>query len=81
MRTDFVLDAPAQALYAHQSERNELVQHSDMGSQYVSIKYSEHLAEAGIEPSVGSKGDSLGNAPAETITGLYQAELIHRRAP
>jgi transposase InsO family protein len=51
------------------------------GSQYVSIKYSERLAEAGIEPSVGSKRDSYDNALAETINGLYKAELIHRRAP
>jgi putative transposase len=55
--------------------------HSDSGSQYVSIRYSERLAEAGIEPSVGSKGDSYDNALAETINGLYKAELIHRRAP
>jgi putative transposase len=55
--------------------------HSVRGSQYVSIKYSERLAEAGIEPSVGSKGDSYDNALAETINGLYKAELIHRRAP
>ena len=50
-------------------------------AQYVSIRYSERLAEAGIEPSVGSKGDSYDNALAETINGLYKAELIHRRAP
>ncbi|WP_429205307.1 IS3 family transposase [Massilia sp. UYP11] len=81
MQTDFVLDALEQALYARQPERNELVHHSDRGSQYVSIKYSERLAEAGIEPSVGSKGDSYDNALAETINGLYKAELIHRRAP
>jgi putative transposase len=81
MRTDFVLDALEQALYARQPERNELVHHSDRGSQYVSIKYSERLAEAGIEPSVGSKGDSYDNALAETINGLYKAELIHRRTP
>ncbi len=81
MRTDFVLDALEQALYARHPERNELVHHSDRGSQYVSIKYSERLAEAGIEPSVGSKGDSYDNALAETINGLYKAELIHRRAP
>ena len=49
--------------------------------QYVSIRYSERLAEAGVEPSVGSKGDSYDNALAETINGLYKAELIHRRAP
>ncbi len=82
MRTDFVLDALEQALYARQPERNEaLIHHSDRGSQYVSIRYSERLGEAGIEPSVGSKGDSYDNALAETINGLYKAELIHRRAP
>lgn len=82
MRTDFVLDALEQALYARQPEHDEaLIHHSDRGSQYVSIKYSERLAEAGIEPSVGSKGDSYDNALAETINGLYKAELIHRRAP
>ena len=81
MRTDFVLDALEQALYARQPERDALICHSDRGSQYVSIRYSERLAEAGIEPSVGSKGDSYDNALAETINGLYKAELIHRRAP
>jgi putative transposase len=82
MRTDFVLDALEQALYARKPERDgALIHHSDRGSQYVSIRYSERLAEAGIEPSVGSKGDSYDNALAETINGLYKAELIHRRAP
>jgi putative transposase len=82
MRTDFVLDALEQALYARQPERdNSLIHHSDRGSQYVSIRYSERLAVAGVEPSVGSKGDSYDNALAETINGLYKAELIHRRAP
>lgn len=82
MRTDFVLDALEQALYARQTERDAtLIHHSDRGSQYVSIRYTERLAEAGIEPSVGSKGDSYDNALAETINGLYKAELIHRRAP
>jgi putative transposase len=82
MRTDFVLDALEQALYARQPERdNSLVIHSDRGSQYVSLRYSERLAEAGVEPSVGSKGDSYDNALAETINGLYKTELIHRRAP
>jgi putative transposase len=82
MHTDFVLDALEQALYARQPERDSsLIHHSDRGSQYVSIRYSERLAEAGIEPSVGSKGDSYDNALAETINGLYKAELIHRRAP
>ena len=82
MRTDFVLDALEQALYARQPERQDaLIHHSDRGSQYVSIRYTERLAEAGVEPSVGSRGDSCDNALAETINGLYKAELIHRRAP
>jgi putative transposase len=82
MQTDFVLDALEQALFARQSGRDgELIHHSDRGSQYVSIRYSERLAEAGIAPSVGSKGDSYDNALAETINGLYKAELIHRRGP
>ena len=82
MRTDFVLDALEQALYDRQPERQDaLVHHSDRGSQYVSIRYTERLAQAGIEPSVGSRGDSYDNALAETINGLYKAELIHRRAP
>jgi transposase InsO family protein len=81
MHTDFVLDALEQALYARQPDRNTLIHHSDRGAQYVSIRYSERLGEAGIEPSVGSKGDSYDNALAETINGLYKAEVIHRRAP
>ncbi len=82
MRTDFVLDALEQALFDRQPERSDaLIHHSDRGSQYVSILYTERLAEAGIEPSVGSRGDSYDNALAETINGLYKAELIHRRAP
>ena len=82
MRTDFVLDALEQALYARQPDADDaLIHHSDRGSQYLSIRYSERLAEAGIEPSVGSKGDSYDNALAETINGLYKAELIHRRVP
>jgi transposase InsO family protein len=82
MRTDFVLDALEQALFARQPERNDaLIHHSDRGSQYVSIRYTERLAEAGIEPSVGSRGDSYDNALAETINGLYKTEVIHKRAP
>lgn len=82
MQADFVLDALEQALYARQPWRHGgLTHHSDRGSQYVCIRYSERLAEAGIEPSVGSSGDSYDNALAETINGLYKAELIHRRAP
>ncbi len=81
MQTDFVLDALEQALHDRQPDRDSLVHHSDRGAQYVSIRYTERLAEAGIEPSVGSRGDSYDNALAETINGLYKAELIHRRAP
>lgn len=78
----FVLDALEQALHDRQPvHRGGLVHHSDRGSQYVSIRYTERLAEAGIEPSVGSVGDSFDNALAETINGLYKAEVIHRRGP
>jgi len=79
--TDFVLDALEQALYERRPEGGQrLVAHSDRGSQYTSIRYTERLAEAGIEPSVGSVGDSYDNALAETINGLYKAEVIHRRS-
>ncbi|MGL4439374.1 MAG: IS3 family transposase [Bosea sp. (in: a-proteobacteria)] len=78
----FVLDALEQALHERRpAHGGGLVHHSDRGSQYVSIKYTERLAEAGIEPSVGSVGDSYDNALAETINGLYKAEVIHRRGP
>ena len=80
MSTDFVLDALEQALYARQPEEG-MVHHSDRGVQYVSIRYTERLGLAGIEPSVGSRGDSYDNALAETINGLYKTELIHKRAP
>ena len=78
----FVLDALEQALHERRPVRGGgLVHHSDRGVQYVSIKYTERLADAGIEPSVGSIGDSYDNALAETINGLYKAEVIHRRGP
>ena len=78
----FVLDALEQALHDRRpTHRGGLIHHSDRGSQYVSIKYAERLAEAGIEPSVGSVGDSYDNALAETINGLYKAEVIHRPGP
>jgi len=78
----FVLDALEQAIHERRPlHRGGLVHHSDRGSQYVSIKYTERLAGAGIEPSVGSVGDSYDNALAETINGLYKAEVIHRRGP
>jgi len=80
-RTDFVLDALEQALHARKPVGpDRLVHHSDRGVQYVSIRYTERLAEAGLEPSVGNVGDSYDNALAETINGLYKAEVIHRRA-
>ena len=81
-RAAFVLDALEQALHDRQPlRRASLVHHSDRGVQYVSIKYTERLAEAGIEPSVGSVGDSYDNALAETVIGLFKAEVIHRRGP
>jgi transposase InsO family protein len=78
----FVLDALEQALHERCPVGGSgLVHHSDRGAQYVSIRYTERLAEAGIEPSVGSVGDSYDNALAETINGLYKAEVIRRRGP
>lgn len=80
--TGFVLDALEQAVHDRRPAKGMgLVHHSDRGSQYLSIRYSERLAEAGIEPSVGSVGDSYDNALAETINGLFKAEVIHRRGP
>jgi putative transposase len=78
----FVLDALEQALHDRQPIwRAGLVHHSDRGRQYVSLRYTQRLAEAGIEPSVGSVGDSYDNALAETVIGLFKAEVIHRRGP
>lgn len=78
----FVLDALEQTLHDRRpTHGGGLVHHSDRGVQYVSIRYSERLAEAGIEPSVGIVGDSYDNALAETINGLYKAEVIHWRGP
>ena len=80
-KTDFVLDALEQALYARRpAHQGGLIHHSDRGSQYVSIRYTERLAAAGIEPSVGSVGDAYDNALAETINGLYKTEVIRRRS-
>jgi putative transposase len=79
--TAFVLDALEQALYERGPiSPDRLIHHSDRGVQYVSIRYTERLTEAGIQPSVGSVGDSYDNALAETINGLYKAEVIHRRS-
>lgn len=80
MRTDLALDALEQALYDRETD-GQLIHHSDRGSQYVSITYTERLAVAGIEPSVGSRGDSYDNALAETIIGLFKTEVIHHRGP
>jgi transposase InsO family protein len=80
MQADLVLDALEQALWSRSGTKG-VVHHSDRGSQYLSIRYSERLAEAGAEPSVGSVGDSYDNALAETIIGLYKTEVIHRRGP
>ena len=82
LRTDLALDALEQALYDRAvSDGDDLVHHSDRGVQYVSIRYTERLAEAGIEPSVGSVGDSYDNALAETIIGLFKTEVIRKRGP
>jgi putative transposase len=80
MRAELVLDALEQALWSR-SDIQGVVHHSDRGSQYLSIRYSERLSEAGAQPSVGSVGDSYDNALAETIIGLYKSEVIHRRGP
>lgn len=79
-QTQFVLDALEQALYERRPS-DSLIHHSDRGSQYVSIKYTERLADAGLEPSVGTVGDSYDNALAETMIGLFKAEVIHKMGP
>jgi len=82
LRTDIALDALEQALYDRRvAETTDLIHHSDRGVQYVSIRYTQRLAQAGIEPSVGSVGDSYDNALAETIIGLYKTELIRQCGP
>jgi transposase InsO family protein len=82
MQTSFVLDALEQALAARRPfQGSGLVHHSDRGSQYIAVKYTERLAEAGIEPSVGRVGDSYDNALAETIIGLYKTEIVEPRGP
>jgi putative transposase len=84
MRTDLVLDALEMGIWARRRQGRDLqglVHHSDAGSQYTSIRYTQRLAEAGIIPSIGSVADSYDNAMAESIIGLYKTELIHRRGP
>lgn len=80
MRTDLVLDALEQALHDRETD-GQLVHHSDRGSQYVSMRYTERLAEVGVAPSVGSVGDAYDNALAESVIGLFKTEVIHRRGP
>ena len=80
MRTDLVLDALEQALWARGKPQG-VIHHSDRGSQYLSISYTDRLTEAGFKASVGSVGDSYDNALAETINGLYKAEVIHKDGP
>lgn len=79
-KTDFVLDALEQALWARKPTKGGLIHHSDRGVQYVSIRYTERLANAGIEPSVGTVGDSYDNALAESIIGLFKTEVIERQS-
>jgi putative transposase len=81
LRTDLALDALEMAIWRRRGVLDGLVHHSDRGSQYLSIRYTERLAEAGAVTSVGSRGDSYDNALAETIIGLYKTELIRRRGP
>jgi transposase InsO family protein len=81
LRTDLALDALEQALYDRAGDLEGLVHHSDRGTQYLSIRYTERLAEAGVAPSVGSRGDSYDNALAESVIGLFKTEVIRRRGP
>jgi transposase InsO family protein len=82
LATDFVLDALEQAIYDRRGAGvKDLVHHSDRGTQYLSMRYTDRLAEAGIEPSVGSRGDSYDNALAESIIGLFKTEVIQRKGP
>lgn len=82
LRTDLALDALEQAIHDRQPDsRSGLIHHSDRGVQYLSIRYTDRLADAGIEPSVGSVGDSYDNSLAETVIGLFKTELIHRHGP
>ena len=81
LRTDLALDALEMAIWRRDTQLDGLVHHSDRGGQYLAIRYTERLAEAGAVTSVGSRGDSYDNALAETIIGLYKTELIRRRGP
>jgi transposase InsO family protein len=82
LKTDFVLDALEQAIYDRCGATKEaIIHHSDRGTQYLSMRYTDRLADAGLEPSVGSRGDSYDNALAESVIGLFKTEVIQRRGP
>ena len=81
LATNFVLDALEQAIYDRRGDLEDLVHHSDRGTQYLSMRYTERLADADIAPSVGSRGDSYDNAMAESIIGLFKTEVIHLKGP
>ena len=81
LHTDFVLDALEQAIHDRRDTTTGLVHHSDRGTQYVSMRYTDRLADAGIAPSVGSRGDAYDNALAESVIGLFKMEVIRRRGP
>jgi len=82
LRTDFVLDALEQAIYDRRGDgMADLVHHSDRGTQYLSMRYTDRLTDAGIAPSVGSRGDSYDNAMAESIIGLFKTEVIQLKGP
>ena len=82
LKSDLALDALEQAFCEREeADRERLVHHSDRGVQYLSIRYTERLAQAGIEPSVGSRGDSYDNALAESVIGLFKTEVIRQRGP
>ena len=81
LRSDLATDALEMAIYSRSPNPGELVHHNDKGVQYLSFRYSARLEEAGITPSVGSKGDSYDNALAETVNGLYKTEMVYRRGP
>jgi len=82
LRTDFVLDALEQAIYdRRRADSGDLVHHSDRGTQYLSMRYTDRLADAGIALSVGSRGDAYDNALAESVIGLFKTEVIRRQGP
>ena len=82
LRTDFVLDALDQAIYERCGDDvGDLIHHSDRGSQYLAMRYTDRLTDAGLEPSVGSRGDAYDNALAESVIGLFKAEVIRLKGP